>query len=121
MNDNKLVEKNIIDLRSKVMLKKIDKLHEIFQILKNFPNEVKTLLAIKEQYLKMYNEMLEREAYEKYPDIENVVVDALAKLEIRIVTYLYNTISNLEKIVLSRIEDIRKSESYQNFKDIDSN
>ena len=121
MNDNKLVEKNIIDLRSKVMLKKIDKLHEIFQILKNFPNEVKTLLAIKEQYLKMYNEMLEREAYEKYPDIENVVVDALAKLEIRIETYLYNTISNLEKIVLSRIEDIRKSESYQNFKDIDSN
>lgn len=121
MNDNELVEKNVIDLRSKVMLKKIDKLHETFQILKNFPNEVKTLLAIKEQYLKMYNEMLEREAYEKYPDIENVVVDALAKLEIRIETYLYNTISNFEKIVLSRIEDIRKSESYQNFKDIDSN
>lgn len=121
MNANKLVEKNILDLRSKVMLKKIDKLHETFQILKNFPNEVKTLLAIKEQYLKMYNEMLERKSYEKYSDIENVVIGALAKLEIRIETYLYKTSSNFEKIVLSRIEDIRKSESYQNFKDLDSN
>ena len=121
MNANKLVEKNILDLRSKVMLKKIDKLHEIFQILNNFPNEVQTLLRIKEQYLKMYNEMLKRKSYEKYSDIENVVIGALAKLEIRIETYLYKTSSNFEEIVLSRIEDIRKSESYQNFKDLDSN
>ena len=76
MSNNQLVTRELVDLKSKVMIQKIDKLYLICNML--FKNseikESKSLKVIKEQYLQMYNRLVETGQYEKYKEIINYVI-----------------------------------------------
>ena len=119
MNEGRVLTKQSLEIKLKVMLEKIEQLNNIFQILNNLQVEKQTLMSIKQQYLKMYNEMIEREEHNKYFEIEELIVKGLSKLELRLEEYVYDTISECEEIILSKVEDIRKSENYQNFNNLD--
>lgn len=118
MKNNKLLTREMIDLKAKVMLKKIDKLYHICNML--FKNRnVKSLEVIKEQYFQMLNKIIETGQYEKYREVEDIVIKKIAKIEMDIDQYIYNTIENYEKTIRENIESIYQSKNYKDFNNID--
>lgn len=111
----------ILDLKVKVMLQKIDKLCNIYTMLlqKTNSKENNSLEIIKKQYLKMYNEIIERKEYEKYKDVEDIIIKEISKQELRLDEYIYNTFQNYQEIISKEIKEIRKSENYINFHNMD--
>lgn len=111
----------ILDLKVKVMLQKIDKLCNIYTMLlqKTNSKENNSLEIIKKQYLKMYNEIIERKEYEKYKDVEDIIIKEISKQELRLDEYIYNTFQNYQEIISKEIKEIRKSGNYINFHNMD--
>ncbi len=111
----------ILNLKVKVMLQKIDKLCNIYTMLlqKTNSKEINSLEIIKKQYLKMYNEIIERKEYEKYKDVEDIIIKEISKQELRLDEYIYNTFQNYQEIISKEIKEIRKSENYINFHNMD--
>lgn len=111
----------ILDLKVKVMLQKIDKLCNIYTMLlqKTNSKENNSLEIIKKQYLKMYNEIIERKEYEKYKDVEDIIIKEISKQELRLDEYIYNTFQNYQEIISKEIKEIRKSGNYINFYNMD--
>lgn len=111
----------ILNLKVKVMLQKIDKLCNIYTMLlqKTNSKEINSLEIIKKQYLKMYNEIIERKEYEKYKDVEDIIIKEISKQELRLDEYIYNTFQNYQEIISKEIKEIRKSGNYINFHNMD--
>lgn len=111
----------ILNLKVKVMLQKIDKLCNIYTMLlqKTNSKEINSLEIIKKQYLKMYNEIIERNEYEKYKDVEDIIIKEISKQELRLDEYIYNTFQNYQEIISKEIKEIRKSGNYINFHNMD--
>ena len=116
-----MLTSELLELKSKVMIQRIDKLCLICNILfSNFQiKEIEYLEIIKEQYLQMYNKLIETGQYERYKDIENIIIREIAKIELKIEQYIYNTVQRCEEIIKSNIDIIYQSENYQNFKDLE--
>ena len=114
-------KKEIIALKAKVMIKKINKLHDLYKMIskKECDEESKNLEIIKKQYLQMYNQIIEKEEYEKYKIIEDVIIYNIAKIEIKLDEYIYNTIQNYQEIIRDRIQKIKTSSNYQECKNMD--
>ncbi len=114
-------KKEIIALKAKVMIKKINKLHELYKMIskKECDEESKNLEIIKKQYLQMYNQIIEKEEYEKYKIIEDIIIYNIAKIEIKLDEYIYNTIQNYQEIIRDGIQKIKTSSNYQECKNMD--
>lgn len=121
MNGNKVLTRELLDLKVKVMIQKIDKLYLIYNML--FDNsearEVKFLQVIKEQYFQMYNKLIETGQYEKYREVEDIIIKEIAKVELNIDQYIYNTVQSYEEIIKSNIDIIYQSENYQSFSNLE--
>lgn len=121
MNSNKVLTRELLDLKVKVMLQKIDKLYLICNML--FDNsearEVKFLEVIKEQYFQMYNKLIETRQYEKYREVEDIIIKEIAKIELNIDQYIYNTVQSYEEIIKSNIDIIYQSKNYQSFSNLE--
>lgn len=121
MNDNQLVTRELIELKSKIMIQKIDKLYSICNML--FENsettEGKSLEIIKEQYFQMYNKLLDTEQYQKYKEVEDIIVKEIAKIELNIDKYVFDTVQNYEEIIQYNIEKVYLSKNYQEFNNLD--
>lgn len=121
MNSNKVLTRELLDLKVKVMIQKIDKLYLICNML--FTNsearEVKSLEVIKEQYFQMYNKLIETGQYEKYKEVEDIIIKEIAKVELNIDQYIYNTVQSYGKIIKSNMDIIYKSENYQSFSNLE--
>lgn len=121
MNSNKVLTRELLDLKVKVMIQKIDKLYLICNML--FGNseaiEVKSLEVIKQQYFQMYNKLIETGQYEKYKGIEDIIIKEIAKVELNIDQYIYNTAQSYEEIIKSNIDIIYQSENYQSFSNLE--
>lgn len=121
MNSNKVLTRELLDLKVKVMIQKIDKLYLICNML--FSNsearEVKSLEVIKEQYFQMYNKLIETEQYEKYKEVEDIIIKEIAKVELNIDQYIYNTVQSYEEIIKSNMDIIYQSENYQSFSNLE--
>lgn len=117
MSDNITLTEDIIKLKVKVMLQKINKLYKICEMLLNGEDfkKINSLKVIKEQYLRMYETLIEKGEYEKYREIEDVIVRQISKIELDIDKYIYETIQEYNEIIVSNIEKIKKSEEYKNF------
>ena len=78
---NKPITKELLELKAKVMIQKIDKLYLICNMLfGNSENrEVKSLKIIKEQYLQRYSRLIKRGQYENYKDVEDVIFKEISK------------------------------------------
>lgn len=121
MNNNQLLTRKLINLKSKIMIKKIDKLYLICKMLfkNSVTREIKSLEVIKEQYVQMYNKLIETGQYEKYRKVEDIIIKEIAKIELDIDQYIYNTINSCEEIIKGNIESIYQSRNYQNFNNLD--
>lgn len=121
MNSNKVLTRELLDLKVKVMLQKIDKLYLICNML--FDNsearEVKFLEVIKEQYFQMYNKLIETGQYEKYREVEDIIIKEIAKVELNIDQYIYDTVQSYEEIIKSNIDIIYQSKNYQSFSNLE--
>ncbi len=110
----------ILALKAKVMLQKIDKLRNIYiMILQNSNSkEINSLEIIKKQYLRMYDKLIEKGEYKKYKEIEDTVIKEISKLELKLDEYVYNTIQNYQEIIMTNIQRIKKSKNYENFQNM---
>lgn len=120
MDSNKVLIRELLDLKVKVMIQKIDKLYSICKMLFNNSEtkEVKSLEIIKKQYFQMYNKLIKIEGYEEYKEVEEIIIKEIAKIELNIDQYIYNTVQGYEEIIKSNIYDIYKSKNYQNFSNL---
>ena len=114
---NKPITKELLELKAKVMIQKIDKLYLICNMLfGNSENrEVKSLKIIKEQYLQRYSRLIKRGQYENYKDVEDVIFKEISKIELNIDQYIYDTVQSCEEIIKKNIDYIYQSKYYQNF------
>lgn len=121
MNSNKVLTRELLDLKVKVMIQKIDKLYMICNMLFGNPEvrEVKSLEVIKEQYFQMYDKLIETGQYENYKEVEDIIIKEIAKVELNIDQYIYNTVQSYGEIIKSNMDIIYKSENYQSFSNLE--
>lgn len=119
--NNKVLTKELLDIKAKIMIQKIDKLYLICNMLfySSKAREIKSLNVIKEQYYQMYNKLIETEQYEKYRKVEDIIIKEIAKVELNIDKYIYNTVQNCEKIIERNIHYIYESKNYQDFNNLE--
>ena len=101
MNSNKVLARELLDLKDKVMIQKINKLYLICNMLfgNSEAREVKSLEIIKEQYLQMYNKLIETGQYEKYKDIEVIETSAVTHKGLEELKYsLLNLLDSINDI-----------------------
>ncbi len=113
-------KKELCDLKVKIMLQRIDKLCNIYRSLqKTECKEMEALEVIKRQYLRMYSKLIETEEYEKYKEIEDMVIKKLAEIELKLDETLYSMIQNYQEMLINSMQSIKKSENYQNFQNME--
>lgn len=109
--------KELINLKFKIMIQKIDKLKNIYVVTLKQGNckEISSLEIIEEQYIKMYNEIIEKEEYDKYEEVEDIIINEIAKIELSLDEYVYKTREICKSTIINKIQEIRETENYQNF------
>lgn len=113
--------KELIELKYDVLIKRINKLENIFTIVLTNTKSKEKIKIIKEQYNKMYQEILIRQEYNKYPEVEKAIIKSIGKLELDLEIYLtdtYKTIKN-PKIITDTINQIYNSEDWKQFKNLE--
>lgn len=115
--------RELLDLKIKIMMQRIDNLYSMCNIL--FDNsqktiEVQSIKLIKEQYFQMYSKVIETEQYDKYREIEDIIIKQIAKVELAIDEYIYNSAQNCEEVIDKHIKNIYQSENYNEFCNLDS-
>ncbi len=115
-------QKELLALKAKVMTQKIDKLYNTYEMLLNTfkSEELNALQIIKKYYIQMYNQLIENKQYEKYKEIEDVVLRQICKIELKLDEYIYKTSKNSEGIINNIIQRVKKSENFQNFYQIEN-
>lgn len=113
--------KEQIEQKAKIIIQKIEKLHNIYAITLQKDNckEMSSLEIIKEQYLKMYNAIKEKEEYDKYKKLEEIIINEIAKIELSLDEYIYETRENCTNTILNKIQEIKISENYQKFHNVE--
>lgn len=114
------VEK-LLELKYEVMMKRIHRLDNICKILygDTYQNKKNYINIIKEEYARMYHAIKDNKKYEKYKEIEDIIIKKISELEFGIDEYIYKTISDCPKIIIRSMESIKQSENYQNFNKIE--
>lgn len=107
----------ILALKAKVMLQRIDKIRNIYIMIlqKSDCEEINSLEIIKDQYLRMYDKLIENGEYKKYKKIEDTIIKEIAKIELKLDEYIYDSIPNCREIIWNNIQRIRKSKNYESF------
>ena len=120
-NVNKVLTRELLDLKFKVMIQKIDKLYFICNMLFGSlkAREIKALEKIKEQYFKKRKKLIELGKYEKYKEVEDMIIKEIAKVELNIDQYIYNTVQSYEEIIKNNMNIIYQSENYQSFSNLE--
>ena len=117
MANNKRTTKDLIKIKNKIMMNRINRIQSICNILldKSSDKKVKTLAIIREHYSQMYDKLLQTGEYEKYKDIEDIIVKEIAKIELYLDQYVYETAHDYEELLFGKIQQIYKSENFQNY------
>lgn len=118
---NSGLTRELLELKVKVMTQKIERLSLICNILFGDIEDKKEkyLKMIKEQYLQICQKMIKTGHYEKYRALEDIVVKKVAKIELNIEQYIFDTARNYKEIINKKMQAIVNSESYQNFNNLD--
>lgn len=132
---NKIIDTaELVKLKYDVMLRRIDDLKNVFSLLSHVifsTDELNSqilgipalslvkLEEIKEQYIKMFDKMMESQVYQKYLDIEKAIMPYLAQLDNKLSQYVYYTKANIKEIMFSILDQIALSENFQDFKNIE--
>jgi len=111
------LNKELIELKHKVLSERIDRLYNIFIVLSQDEKHISKLnriKVIKEQYEKMYNAVLANAEYDKYEEIESVIMPKIAQLEHQLDLHIYKTSGSCEELFEGYIKEIEKYDNYNN-------
>lgn len=109
-------KKEILDLKVEVMLQRIDRLCNIYTIVYTSNCKQNHLLdIIKKEYLRMYNKLKDRKEFDKYKQIEDIVIKQVSKLELELQEYIYDNVQRYQQVIKNSIQNVKKSENYENF------
>lgn len=111
------VNKELVELKHKVLSERINRLYNIFIVLSQDEKHISKLNAIKvikEQYEKMYEAILQGEEYDKYEDVENTILPRLAQIEHHLDLHIYKTFGNCEEFFDRYIKELEKYDNYNN-------
>lgn len=113
------MEKELVELKIRVMINRIDKLSSIFKLLGK-EAEYSKLKDITKKYIESYNEILETEKFELYKDIENEVIREVAPIELSLDEYIRKTAVKYQDTIEQIIQKIVDSREYKYFEDLDA-
>ena len=82
--------------------------------------EVKNISYVKEKYIEGYNVIVTEDSYDKYSELENIIIKEISKIELQLDEYIYKTRLQYKDIILGYIEKLKDSKSYQNFQELES-
>lgn len=67
----------------------------------------------------MYNELITRREYEKYREIEDIVIKEISKVELKLDEYVFSNRKDFQKIITKNKEEIYNSENYIFFQNVE--
>lgn len=116
MNENK----KLLDIKAKVMLQRIEKLCGLFKMIFQEGNclEISSLELIKSKYIQMYNQIIEKKEYEKYKEVEDIIIKEISKIELKLDEYILSSVQHSNEIVKRNADKIRNSENYRNYQNL---
>lgn len=115
-----VLSKKYIELKFKVMLQRINKLTKLFEMLYGLNcKEAKNITYIKEKYIEGYNVIIQEGVYDKYSELEDIIIKEISKIELQLDEYIYKTRLQYKDIILAYIEKLENSESYQDFQGLE--
>ena len=119
MESKKVVlNRELVELKHHVLLERIEKVKNKLKnisIVVNCENEINSLKIIKQQYEKMYKAVLANGEYDKYQEVEDIIISKVSKIEAKLDKYIYK----FSKQYLQHIRAIENSENYKNFGNLD--
>lgn len=118
MGERKIVTKELIDLKFRVMLERLTKLCNIFEVLgeEEKVNHIKEAIS---NYTVSYNEIIESGDYEKYDEVEQSIIKTIAPIELFLDEYVFHTTGKFKAIVKQLIDKLRNSSNYINFENFE--
>lgn len=116
MNENK----KLLEIKAKVMLQRIEKLCGLFKMifLEESCLEISSLELIKSKYIQMYNQIIEKKEYEKYKEVEDIIIKEISKIEFKLDEYILSSLQHFSEIVKRNADKIRNSENYRNYQNL---
>lgn len=117
-----VLTRELVELKYKILNQKINDISDIlnvFSVCMNCNNEIKSISIIQEQYQRMYNEIIKTGEYQKYPEIEDIVISKLAKIEFRLDQKVYDTAKTHESVLDEIIKSITESINCKEFYGLD--
>ena len=75
-----IVTKDLIELKYKILMQRINKTYNLLKVLSvaiDCDNDIKDIEIIQEQYERMYHQLLKTKEYQKYKEIENIIIKSL--------------------------------------------
>lgn len=118
-----ILNRELAELKHKVLLERIEKIQNTLKIISTVvdcQNEINSIEIIKKQYEKMYQVVLSSGEYDKYQEIENMIIDEISKVEAKIDRYIYNVSKIYDEILDIWFKEIRESENYKKFHKLDN-
>ena len=67
----------------------------------------------------MYKAVLQSEEYDKYQEVENTIIQEIAKIESKVDKYIYSVSKRFDGILGEWFNEIRETENYKNFNNLD--
>ena len=117
-----VLTRELVELKYKILNQKINDISDIlnvFSVCMNCNNEIKSISIIQEQYQRMYNEIIRTGEYQKYPEIEDIIISKLAKIEFRLDQKVYDTAKTHESVLDEIIKSITESTNCKEFHGLD--
>mgnify|MGYP003289581127 CR=1 FL=1 len=112
-----MMTRELVELKHKVLLERIDRLYNIFIVLSQDEKHISKLNAIKvikEQYEKMYQAIIQSGEYDKYEEVENTIMPKLAQIEHHLDVHIYKTFGNCQEFFDRYIKELEKYDNYNN-------
>lgn len=113
-------DKKLLDIKAKIMLQRIEKLCNLFKLLflEGSCLEINSLELIKSKYIQIYNQIIEKEQYEKYKEVEDIIIKEISKIELKLDEYILSSVQHSNEIVKRNADKIRDTENYRNYQNL---
>lgn len=117
------ITRELVELKHKILAQKIETIYNVLKILSasvNCASQIKSMEVIQKQYEKMYNEVRRTGEYQKYTQIEDVVIKQLARVEFNLDQIVYHTSKTHRNVLDKIIGSIKESTNYKEFHNLDN-
>ena len=120
--DNIKLTKELVELKYSLLIQRIDRIYNLLKTLSvviDLDSEIKSIEIILYQYKKMYKQVLQTGEYQKYEEIEDAILEKLAKIEFKMDKQIYKTSKDVQSIFSSIFSAIENGKNCRAFRDLD--